>query len=203
MPEEALRPKKSKKKIRRLIWLVLPLLLVVGVILFMRHLSDPAVASIKSTEKTIKDSLYYSVDLTPVWQSGNYASFDRPKGMSLYSSSLNDPATSLESYNYYVKDVYSWTLAIDVTNSTDGLKGLSAYAIRINDPATYGLTEQTINNQKVSVFSDNSFTSGFSKVAFFSHGSEVATVSLIGNDSSGTAPLVKTFNMVISTWAWR
>ncbi|HEY1645782.1 MAG TPA: hypothetical protein VGF75_05435 [Candidatus Saccharimonadales bacterium] len=199
-PEPEIQPKRKLKK-RYLIIPTILVLIIIAVIYFVQILTKPVTASVSVSQKTVSSSLIYNIDLTPVLQSGQYASFDYPKGVRLYSSSLNDQANSLESYSYYVKDTYSWTLAIDVTLSTTGLDGLSAYQIRTDNPE-YSAADQTINGQPVVIFTDNTFTTGFEKVAFFSRGNEVATVSLIGNDSSGLKPLITTFNMVLNSWIW-
>ncbi|HUD06481.1 MAG TPA: hypothetical protein VMR34_01205 [Candidatus Saccharimonadales bacterium] len=197
------KSKKSKKK-KYLVLLFVLILFVTGAFYFLHNLNKPVVGVVSSTQSSSLSTVSYDIDLTPVSESGKYISFDYPKGMRLLSSALADPATSLESYNYYAKDLYSWTLAIDLTKTGSGqVNATSAYTSRATNPQMYSEGSMNVNNQAITVFTDKSFTGGFSKVAFFSHGDIVATVSLIGDDSSGVGPLETTFNMVLSSWEWK
>jgi hypothetical protein len=194
---------KGKKK-KYLILALLPILLVLAVLLELHLSNQPVVGKITASQANSTSTTSYGVNLTPTLQTGKYVSFDYPEGMRLYSDALADPATSLESYSYYVKDLYSWTLAIDITKSGNGqVSETTPYEVRIKDPAMYGESYLSVNGQTVIVFTDKTFSNGFSKVALFAHGNMVATVSLIGNDAEGTSPLQTTFSMVLNTWKWK
>ena len=82
------------------------------------------------------------------------------------------------------------------------LSNNSSFVLRKENPQTYSEATTIINSQSVIVMTNTS-DSGFSKVAFLTHGGLVATVALKGDDSNGAQPLATAFNMVLSSWHWR
>lgn len=197
------RHKISKLKILLLILAAVIIALVVFAIIFLIKLDKPVSAKVQSTQESASGILAYNINLTPVYQSGKYASFDYPKGLKLVSTTLG-ASSSLEDFTYYVKDIYSWTLAIDVGSYPDGvLSENSSYLFREENPHTYSKSSETIHGMPITIMTDNSFSGGFSKVAFIPYGNYIATISLMGNDTSGIGPLVTTFNMVLGSWHWQ
>lgn len=148
-------------------------------------------------------STSYQISLTPAHQTGRYVAFNYPSGLKLVSKSLISPI-SLEDYQYYIKDIYSWTLVVDIVKlPAANLNNSSSFSLRKNKPSIYQEGLKTIHQQTFIVFKDTAFNSGFSKVAYLAHGNDLAIVSLIGSDQSGLKPLSKTFNMVLSSLQWR
>lgn len=185
----------------KIILLLALLFVVVGVWRLVVQLGQPETVAVNSVSDVgLQDD--YNVNLTPKLTTGRYVSFNHPQGIKLISAALVS-SSSVEDFTFYVKDVASWTLAVDVIRTPTGkLSESSSYMLRKNNPATYNESQATIHGQSVPVMTDTVVTSGFSKVAYLTHGNLVASVSLIGNDSSGTGPLESTFAMVLNSWNW-
>jgi hypothetical protein len=203
--DDEIKTKKTRKKrklYKRLIILFV-VIVIVGAIAYELHkLSQPEMSQVSETQGAA-NSTDYDIDLTPTPETGAYASFDYPKGMHLISSAT-EGGGSVEDYDFYVKDISSWTLAIGVTKTPTGLLSeSSAYVLRKDNPSTYAESQMLVNGQEVDVMTDTTMVGGFSKVAFLAHGVLVATVSLVGGDSSGNKPLQTTFDMVLNSWHWQ
>ncbi len=185
----------------RIIALLIVLAIVTGGWRIVMELSQPTTVAVGSASDTSSQSSY-RVDLTPKLTSGQHVSFNRPKDLKLISTALVS-VPSVEDFTFYVKDTASWTLAVDISRTPTGnLSESSSYTLRKNNPATYSASTITAQGQTVQIMTDTSVASGFSNVAYLTHGTFVATISLIGNDNSGTGPLDATFAMVLNSWHW-
>jgi hypothetical protein len=171
-----------------------------GVVYAVMQLNQPVQGVIKvGPAKPGPDS--FTVSLAPKTQTGRYASFSYPAGM---TPRRPEPvrAPYVASYAYNARNVESWVLAVDIANNPTGtLSGNSSYNLRKNNPAQYLESQTIVNGQTVTVMTDITVGS-FSKVAYFTHGHLLATVSLLGNDASGTQPLQTSFDMALSSWHW-
>lgn len=178
-------------------------IIVVGIFFyFINKLSQPVNGQVQSQEQQSSSITSYYINLTPKLQSGHYVSFEYPKGLHLVSTALIS-APSVADFTYYVKDIYSWSLGIDIIKTPSGqLVQSSSYTLRKNNPNTYSLSIVNINGQQVNIMTDTSFVGGFSKVAYLTHGNLIGIVSLIGNDASGIKPLQTTFTMILNSWHW-
>ncbi len=144
----------------------------------------------------------YAIDLTPTPVAGHYVAFQYPRGLSLLSRSKVS-VVSVEDFNFYVKDISSWTLAIDITETPTGnLSESSSYTLRKNKPEVYHEAQSLIHGRVIHIMSDTSDTNSFSKVAYATHGTLLATISLLGSDAKGAVPLQTTFDMVLNSWQW-
>lgn len=192
---------RKNKWLRRGLLFLIVILVIVLVRFLVYEINKPVTA--KVTEKLgPEDTASFNIDLTPVKCSGTYISFDSPKGLPLTSRALISPI-SVEDFTFHVRDVYSWTMVVDVIKTPSGqLDQSSSYTTRLNNSSVYSQNFETINDERVAVMTDTTFNEGFSKVAYLTHGDLIGIVSLIGNDTSGTEPLTKTFNMVLSSWTW-
>jgi hypothetical protein len=196
-----MKMKFTKKRYKLLLFIIFLIIIVVVVVLFISKINKPVTNSVSASIGSA-NSNYYNIDLTPVKQTGHYVSFDSPKGLALTSRSLISPI-SVEDFTFYVKDVYSWTMAIDIIKTPGGqLNQSSSYNLRKNDPSQYSETVQNFGSNQADVMADTSFSFGFSKVAYLTHGGLVGIISLIGNDTAGVKPLDTTFNMVLNSWQW-
>ena len=181
--------------------LLIVIFLIIAAVIFAQKLTKPYSTAAKISQ-TSSTQLTYSIDLSPINHSDHYVTYNYPKGLHLKSSSLIGP-TSVDDNLYFAKDIYSWQLAIDIASTPTGqINQTSSYQFRKDNPQEYKEKTEKINGQIVDVMTDSYFDNGFSKVAYLTHGDLVATVSLIGNDSSGSQPLVTTFNMVLNSWQW-
>lgn len=157
--------------------------------------------SVPLTTTTTSDGTQYDINLSPKVISDKYVTFKYPKGLILKSNNLAG-VNSVDTYAFSVKDIYSWSLGIDIATAPGAsITNLSSYIYRAENPATYTLSKEVVGAMPVSIITDTTF-SGFSKVAYISNGTYVATISLIGADSAGNAPLAATFNMVLNSWQW-
>lgn len=193
--------KKSGKK--RIIVLSVVLLVILGGVggaMYAWHqLNRPDVASL-TTGRVTNSANNYDIDLTPVPQTGQYVSFEYPKGMTPRAAETD--AAQLEAYTYVAKDVQSWLLAISVSNLPAGnIADSSDYMLRKNNPSTYAQSEETLGGQTFIIMTDRT-AGGFSEVAFVQHGSLLASISLTGDHATGLQPLQTTFDMVLSSWKW-
>ena len=171
-----------------------------GLILFIRQLSQPSPGSLSVGQITASPNTY-AVSLTPVLKTSVYVTFDYPAGMTLQTSPPVNPPTLAE-FKFTARDVESWVLAINVsTNPTGSLSGSSSYIIRKNNPTVYQASQMIVKGQSIPVMTDTT-AGAFSKVAYITNGYELATVSLLGDDSSGLQPLQTTFSMVLNSWHW-
>jgi len=191
-------------KKRQVFFLSLNIAFIAAVIAFAVYswVSKPVSIMLHGSRSATESStLLYSVNLTPVNQSDSFVSFNRPEGLTLRNTSLSS-ANSVAGFYYTARDIYSWTLAIDIASAPGGqIDETSAYQYRVANPSQYIEQSDIIKGQSIIIFTDNTF-GGFDKVAFMSSGSLVATISLIGDDSSGISPLSQTFNMVLTSWHW-
>lgn len=193
--------KLSKKRYKLLAFFLFLIIVVLVASFFISRINRPVTNSVSASLGSI-DSDYYNIDLSPVKYTGIYVSFDSPKGLPLTSRSLIS-SISVEDFTFYVKDVYSWTLAIDIIKASGGqLSQSSSYTLRKNNPAQYSESIQVFNGNHADVMTDKSFTQGFSKVAYLTRGGLIGIVSLIGDDTSGVTPLNTTFDMVLNSWQW-
>jgi hypothetical protein len=191
------------RKRRRLTLLSGLLVIVAGVIIgksFVSRLNQPTSGTI-TTSTPHSGQAEYNVNLTPKPKVGKYASFNYPAGMTL-KNSATIATPGVEELVFTARDTTAWLLAIDVSMPRGGLLiSDSGYADRLNSPSLYQESQVTINGQSVIIMTDKSAAS-FSKVAYLMHGPFLATVSLTGNDATGTTPLQTTLNMVLSSWIW-
>lgn len=183
--------------------LVSLVVVVIAVVIVYGQLNKPTSVSLNSDTKSSSQEPTYNIDLTPVHKSDAYVSFDYPRGMTLKSTALVS-ANSLDDYVFTAKDTYSWNLGIDISTIPEGQLSQSAsYSYRHENPSEYSQQDETENGRPVVIMSDNNFGSGFSKVAYLLNGSQLATVSLLGDDPKGSAPLQTTLNMVLDSWHWQ
>jgi hypothetical protein len=194
-----------KKVISHKFILGLVIFIFIGLIILVltyNKLTGPSSVTAKQTLTTKLSEQQYDINLTPVLVTDKYVSFDYPKGMILRSTALNSQ-NSVDDYVFFAKDIYSWTLAIDIATAPDGsVTQTSSFIYRTENPQEYIESENTINGNKTYIFSDSEFSNGFSKVAFFPHGNFVATVALTGDDSRGVGPLEQAFSLVVDSWYW-
>lgn len=190
-----------KKKIFFIIIIVLLIAVICGGIgYFIWNINQPTAAQLKEGKVT-NSQITYAVNLNPKLETGKIASFEYPSSLKMGQPSPPSGPV-IEDFYFTMKDVESWILAIDIsTTKTGQLTDNSDYVLRKNNPAQYSQTIQTINGQRVVIFSDLS-AGGFSEVAFELHGDLLSTISLQGDDTLGTQPLQESFNMVLSSWRW-
>jgi hypothetical protein len=178
--------------------LILVTLVVIVDRIIVSQVNQPVSGVVKAGQPSYYNT--YSINLTPKLQSDAYASFNYPKGLILQPP---ESSSSLQTYNYKAQDIEAWLLNISISNLPGGdLSNNSSFVLRKENPQTYSEATTIINSQSVIVMTNTS-DSGFSKVAFLTHGGLVATVALKGDDSNGAQPLATAFNMVLSSWHWR
>ena len=198
---------KNRKKVDKrkyLFFAITILFIIVALLLWLifSKLNKPNTAGVKVGQSQNTSPVQYSIDLTPTPITGKYVSFDHPLGLPLKSSDLVSPI-SVESFNFYVKDVYSWTMVVDISNLPAGdITKNASYSLRKDNSSQYSENNETVNNQTYYIFTDNNFSDGFSKTAFVVHGDHIASISLVGNDTNGTQPLDTTFNMALNSLTW-
>jgi len=182
---------------------VLVIIIVIGLVVVFDLLNGPRSVDLSSSTKSSSSALTYKIDLTPIRKSDSYVSFNYPKGMTLKTTDLVSQ-NSVDDYVFIAKDVYSWDLSIDISTVPEGqLSQSSSYKYRQENPAEYSQQTETVNGRSVVIMTDNNFGNGFSKVAYLVNGGQLATVSLLGDDSNGVGPLMTTFNMVLDSWQWQ
>ena len=114
---------------------------------------------------------------------------------------FNLPIIDIVNMSY--PDAQSWLLSVEVSNIPSGtFYDNEAYQARIINPTTYQLSQVTINGMSIQIFTDKT-ASGYSRVAFLISGNYQATVSLIGDDTSGVGPLASTMAMILNSWQWQ
>jgi hypothetical protein len=155
----------------------------------------------KITNAPIAASTTTAFNNTPAIVHNKFFTFSYPTAL---SPQTQQPLSGSEiaAYSYTYRDVESWQLTVVALEPSAPILGNdSAYSYRIQHPDQYQLSNETINGQLVKVITDTQ-AGGFSKVAFLIHGSEIANISLLGDDPMGTGLLNKTFSQVIDSWAW-
>jgi len=143
-----------------------------------------------------------ALNLIPKTYSDSFVSFSYPTIMTMdQMPKFNLPIVDVANLSY--PDTESWLLSVQVLNIPSGtLYDNSAYQARIINPTTYQLSQSTINGISIPIFTDKT-ASGYDRVAFLLSGNYQATVSLIGDDTSGLTPLVNTMAMVLNSWQWQ
>jgi hypothetical protein len=186
---------------KTVIVILILLILIIVLIILLNRLEQP-----ESTQAVIGNSIStqsgFAINLTPTPYKDSFIAFDYPKGLAKKPSNPL-AATDVDIIDFGVRDILSWTLAIDVTNT--GSKPLnvdSSYRIRVEQPSIYKLSNLYINNQNIPVMTDTT-TSSFNKVAFLQHNNLRATVALIGDDAEGSLPLQTTWIMILGSWHWQ
>lgn len=169
---------------------------------FVRYVSTPSQSQILSSGATVSSTNDISMfNNTPVAVHNAYFSFTYPAAMHTYPvQRLSAP--ELANYSYGYSDIESWQLSVtDQTLVESSLTQDSAYIFRTQHPTQYQLSSLTINGQQVPVMTDTK-ASGFSKLAFLLHGSDVVHISLYGNDTSGTTVLNNVFVQILNSIKW-
>lgn len=191
---------RRSRKQNFLIVVAVAVVLVAAAGLAISRLNQPVHGTVSAGQSS--PNLQFSINLTPVHQYGPYASFNYPKGLQPQKNTSSS-STILQQLNFIGRDVRSWVLATAVVNLPAGeLANNSSYELRLHDTKDYEQSSQQVNGQPITVFTDTT-NGGFSKVAFWPHGNVLATISLIGDDEQGQAPLQKAFTMVLSSWQWQ
>ena len=109
----------------------------------------------------------------------------------------------VDEFNYSYPDIESWDLSISIYHfGSSSLQDNNAYQFRLENPNIYSPSTEVVNGQNIVIFSNQSM-GGFNKIAFLINGTYQATISLIGDDQSGQAPLQKTFDLILSNWHWK
>lgn len=192
----------SRRRKRILLFLVIIVFCVaVASRIAILAIDQPTTSTIK-VGKVTQAGYSYNVNLTPTTQIGKTVSFNYPVGL---VPQTQQPVGSpiVEQFSYQARDIESWLLAVSVSTLPAGdLTQNSAYSYRVANPKIYQASHETINNQAISLMTDKT-ADGFSQLAFITHGNLVATVSLTGNDASGSAPLKTAFNIVLQSWHWK
>ncbi len=199
-------PKKPKQKLSsklKILLLIIGFIIVFSLIsLVVSILSKPITEGVSTSFGSV-NSTYYNINLTPVKINGSYISFNYPKGVPLSSRALQSPI-SLETFTFYTKDVHSWLLAVDVTRTPTGqLSENSGYNLRKENPGQFSENIVNINGHQFNIMTDNTDTTGYSKVAYTTHDNYIATIALSGYDAKGTEPLDTTLSMVMNNFIWK
>jgi hypothetical protein len=187
---------------RRIIGIVtLILLLCVGLTayLLLHFIDTPSQSKITNAPKTTATTAAFNS--TPTIVHNKFFTFSYPAAL---NPQTQQPLSGSEiaSYGYTYRDVESWQLTVVVLEPSAPILGNdSAYSYRIKHPEQYQLSTETVDGLPVQITTDTE-AGGFSKVAFVQHGTEIANISLLGDDSSGTGLLNKTFSQVIDSWVW-
>lgn len=166
-------------------------------------LSQPSSGTITTPQQSVAtaQTASASINMTPAVQTCPYATYEYPSGMTTQASNPNVGPT-LANFNYVYKDIESWNLAVAVNSDPTGqVASDSGYQYRKENPNIYQASQITVDGQTVPIMTDIT-AGGFSKVAYLIHGSYLATVSLLGDDSSGSAPLQATLSMILNSWKW-
>ncbi len=185
-----------RKKIVTTITIVIAVTLLVLYLFMKLNAPHEGVVVVGSPKANIS-----SFDLTPKQSVGKYVTFNYPAGMKVTANStIRDPV--VEQFNYLHRDIESWNLAIAVMKNPGGsVSTNNSYQVRKIKPEQYKESTETVNGKTYVIMTDSS-VGGFSKVAIMQNGSMGATVSLYGDDPSGTKDLQKTFDMVFASWKW-
>lgn len=166
----------------------------------LRYMDAPSQSKITLTHATTSDTVTFNTKPTDV--QNEYFNFAYPAAM---SPETEQPLTGSEiaTYSYTYRDIESWQLTITVLNlPAPPLNNDSAYLFRAQHSEEYKPSTETVNGQSVRIMTDTE-AGGFSEIAFLQHDTEVANISLLGNDSSGTAILNKTFSQILESWTWK
>lgn len=190
----------TRRRIKILTSIVLVVAVAIIVIIIADHfMNTPSNGSINVGTGSL--TTVSPINMTPKLVTTSYVSFDYPSGMKVAVAQQPSPPV-LGNYDYSFKDFESWQLNISIISVPHGLlSNNSAYQLRKANPETYQETHEVLGSNNVDVMTDVT-SSGFSKVAFLVDGPYQATISLEGNDQSGTSSLEATFNMVLSSWHW-
>lgn len=191
----------SKNKIITLgVFATLLIGLLIGINLILSNLNSPVSGKIKTANDTVHPDTTIKVSLKPKTQVGKYVTFN-------YSSGLTPrPATAIyppdiENFSYKAADITSWLLAVNISIPRGGLMSSdSGFALRIADTATYKKSTASIKGNIYTIFTDQS--AAFSKVAYTMNGSKLASITLTGDDTTGTKPLQDSFDMVLNSLTW-
>jgi hypothetical protein len=142
-----------------------------------------------------------SFNRSPVLIEGEYASFMYPQALTVLPTTAVSPPVLAE-YQYSYKDVESWRLSVTVLQlSQPSLIADNSYQFRTLDPTRYIQTTQNIDGQTYVVMSDTQ-AGGFSQIAYTLHGTQVAEISLYGDNVPGTHLLESIFRSVLGSWQW-
>jgi hypothetical protein len=195
--EEKHGNRKIKKKIKTSL-LIIVITLVVIFIFKLRGSSTGVVIPSKPSSTVTTPSFNF----TPVSVAGKYASFSYPASMTTFN--VGPPSGSeLEAYGYLYKDIETWFLAVTVLQlHSNSLSQDSGYEYRAINPDHYKQSSATFGENHYVIMTDTT-ASGFSEVAFSLNGDMSGDISLYGNDTFGTQNLVKTFDMVLTSWQWK
>jgi len=191
-------PKSHKKKL--LIIGILFVVFVIGLLYIDKKWTQPTATNVVSSPYQITKQA--TLNLIPTNYSDKFVSFNYPTIMtSDETPKFNLPIIDIVNMSY--PDAQSWLLSVEVSNIPSGtFYDNEAYQARIINPTTYQLSQVTINGMSIPIFTDKT-ASGYSRVAFLISGNYQATVSLIGDDTSGVGPLASTMAMILNSWQWQ
>ncbi len=176
---------------------------IIAVTFIINNLNQPSKGDISYQPNiTSNSSSQQTFNSTKTNVVGKYIKFSYPASLKAYP--LPKPVyPAVEAYSDTYKDTDVWTLALQVVHIPSGdINDNSGYTLRKSNPNRYGYTIETINQNKVYIFTDTQ-DNNFNKVAFMVNGEYQASISLTGLDINQPDLLQTTFDQVVSSFEWR
>ena len=130
---------------------------------------------------------------------GKYLSFGYPAAFTLINHSGSNGG-SLESFSFKKSPEPFWTLNVNVLTYSGNLDDYSSVHIREQDPGCYQKEVISVGTQTATIFTD--ITAPYTKVAFLTKGSELASVALISTDNQDQDSLNQILNLTLKSVVW-
>ncbi len=195
------RKRRSKKRL--MIALVIIVMVMIGSAFYIFNRLNGNSTGIITNPSTAQQNAGLSFNFNPVGVQGTYITFAYPAAFQVNSIQQKPINPILEAYSYKYSDIQTWILAISVTRlASNSLTADSGYHARTLNPSEYRQSTIVVGKKSYIVMTDTSAV-GFNEVAYSLHNGMSADISLLGNDSLGTADLQATFSNVLASFNWR
>jgi len=194
---------KLKSQKRKLIFGLLIILIITLIILLFIKIQSPAIGTIINQKQTATTSSTNSTTTNQV--KGKYISFIYPSNYKPQTK-FQKLSSTLEKYVFTTAPLEGTAaqtnfLAIDIENFTLGnIYENAPYRLRKNNPQDYQLEIRTLSNEKVYIFTKRS--GGFEKVAYWLHGSKLATITHT-SISAQSDTLNQEFYNLLTSFVWK
>jgi hypothetical protein len=187
-------------------WLIGAGLLVSAVAVVIKIIAAPTQGHTTSVDQTYKKTTYPIANVVPASTIDNqYFRLPLPAGYKLNASQLGTADALLSDTIFKSSNDGTRIIAVAIVSTpSGGLEQLSNYRARATAPAVYRLTQQTIKGQPVTLSERLDGEAG-EVVAFWPHGSDIATLAISTGLQSGGDTAVNRANLqtLLDSWQWK
>ncbi len=182
-------------RLRTKILLGIALVVVIGIIIFIRLINGSANGTISQTKTPA------TTPISNLTADGKTFSFSYPNSFhQIPADSLS--AQDIEKFSLLSPQTSPWHIDIQIRKLPSGnITDDSSYKLRKLNPQQYAEQVVTINGNDMYVLTD--ITGGYNKIVFTVDTGRIASIAVTSNSATDSNQLDLALNQVIKTWKWR